>query len=85
MAQRSLDKPKTQLLGNGCETAKHHLNPSAGTAENTKRHLNPSLGTAKNNSFGGSKTAPLEPPKKNSAGPKRHLLPQYVSQKHGAT
>ena len=71
MAQRSLDKPKTQLLGKGCETAKHHLNPSSGTA--------------KNSTFGGSKAAPLEPPKKNSAGPKRHLLPQYVSQKHGAT
>ena len=58
MAQPSLDKPKTQLLGNGCETAKHHLNPSVGTAENTTHHLNPSLGTAKNSTFGGSKTAP---------------------------
>ena len=116
MAQPSLDKPKTQLLGNGCETAKHHLNPSAGTAENTtfggsktapleppkkkkrapvhrpktwrnlawtiakmqllgngcetaKHHLNPSAGTAENTTFGGSKTAPLEPPKKKKRAP----------------
>ena len=50
MAQPSLEKPKTQLLGNACETAKHHLKPSSGTA--------------KNRTCGGSRTAPLEPPKK---------------------
>ena len=37
MAQPSLEKPKTQLLGNACETAKHHLNPSSGTAK--KKYL----------------------------------------------
>ena len=42
--------PKTAMkrVGNEAETAKHHLNPSSGTAKNT--------------TFGGSKTAPLEPP-----------------------
>ena len=47
MAQPSLEKPKTQLLGNACETAKHHLKPISGTA--------------KNSTCGGSRTAPLEP------------------------
>ena len=38
---------KMQLLGHGCETTKHHLNPSSGEA--------------KNNTFGGPETALLEP------------------------
>ena len=39
-----------QLLGHGSETAKHHLNPSSGTANRAqataKHYLNPSSGTA---------------------------------------
>ena len=66
MAQPSLEKPKTQLLGNACETAKHHLKPSSGTA--------------KNRTCGGSRTAPLEPPKKKKRAPE----PQYIDKKHGA-
>ena len=55
LAQPSLEKPKTQLLGNACETAKHHLKPSSGTA--------------KNRTCGGARTAPLEPPKKKKSAP----------------
>ena len=40
-----------QLLGHGSETAKHHLNPSSGTANRAqataKHYLNPSSGTAR--------------------------------------
>ena len=57
MAQPSLDKPKTQLFRQARETAEHHLNPSAATA--------------KNGTFGGSKTAPLEPPKNKKRAPVR--------------
>ena len=51
------DKPNTQLFCHACETAKHHLNPSSATA--------------KNSTFGGSKTAPLEPPKNKKRAPVR--------------
>ena len=60
MAQRSLDKPKTQLLGNGYETAKHHLNPSWGTAKNS------TFGGVQNSTFGtplGEEKSPIRRPK----------------------
>ena len=46
-----------QLLGHGCETAKHHLNPSSGEA--------------KNGTVCGPETAPLEPSKEKKRAPVR--------------
>ena len=55
---------KMQLLGHGCETTKHHLNPSSGEA--------------KNNTFGGPETALLEPLKEKKGAPVRR--PKNVAQ-----
>ena len=48
---------KRQPLGNGCETAKHHLNPSSGEA--------------KNGNSQGCEVAPLEPLKEKKRAPVR--------------
>ena len=48
---------KRQPLGNGCETAKHHLNPSSGEAKNGHSQ--------------GCEVAPLEPLKEKKRAPVR--------------
>ena len=51
---------KRQPLGNGCETAKHHLNPSSGEAKNGHSQ--------------GCEVAPLEPLKEKKRAPVRRQV-----------
>ena len=79
MAQPSLEKPKTQLLGNACETAQHHLNPSSGTAKKKvpaagpKRHLWNPLRRRKEPQYIDKKHGAAEPGEAENAAPRQRV------------
>ena len=63
---------KRQPLGNGCETAKHHLNPSSGEAKNGHSQ--------------GCEVAPLEPLKEKKRAPiRRQKTWRNLDEKRDAT